>query len=149
MVTTERPEELARLDVFVGEWTVEADIPSVGVMGGARSVFEWTLDGRFLVQRTETPIAEAPDAMMLVAPDPATGGYTQHYFDDRGIVRVYAMSFDGTVWRLLRETADFSPLPFRQRFTARVDGDTIAGAWEKSTDGTTWEHDLTLTYRRT
>ncbi|HEY3506603.1 MAG TPA: hypothetical protein VGN37_27920 [Actinocatenispora sp.] len=139
---------LARLDVFVGEWDVSADFPTMGEMAGAVSTFEWTLDGRFLVQRNETPIPEAPDGLMVVAAD--GDGYTQHYFDSRGVVRVYRMSFDGEQWRLWRDTADFSPLDFRQRFTGRFDaaGDTITGAWETSADGTTWEHDFTLTYRR-
>lgn len=143
-----RPAALARLDVFVGEWEVSADFPSLGVLTGATSTFEWTLDGRFLVQRSVTPVAEAPDGLMVVAVD--GDGYTQHYFDSRGVVRLYEMEFDGEVWRLLRAKPDFSPLDFRQRFTARfgADRDTITGAWEKSTDGSAWEHDFTLTYRR-
>lgn len=143
-------EALERLDVLVGEWEVEADLPGPPAPA-VRSVFEWTLDGRFLVQRTEIPIPGAPDSMAIVAVDPETGAYTQHYFDSRGVVRVYAMSLADGVWRLLREAPDFSPLAFRQRFTGHVgdDGDTIRGTWEKSMAGsTTWEHDFTLIYRR-
>jgi hypothetical protein len=145
-----RQEALERLDVLVGEWVVEADFPGLATPA-AHSVFEWTLDGQFLVQRTAISIAEAPDSMAIVAVDPETGEYTQHYFDSRGVVRLYAMSFADGVWRLLRETPDFSPLAFRQRFTGHLgdDGDTIRGAWETSTDGsTTWKQDFTLTYRR-
>ncbi|MFF1680511.1 hypothetical protein ACFVYG_31315 [Streptomyces sp. NPDC058256] len=143
-------EALARLDVFVGEWAVEADFPGQAVPAG-RSVFEWTLGGRFLVQRTEIPVAEAPDSMAVVAVDPETGEYTQHYFDSRGVVRLYAMSFADGVWQLLREAPDFSPLAFRQRFTGQVgdDGNTIHGGWEISNDGSAaWEQDFALTYRR-
>jgi hypothetical protein len=146
----ERQEALAQLDVFVGEWELEADLPGQAVPRG-RSVFEWTLDGRFLVQRTEVPVAEAPDSMAIVAADPETGEYTQHYFDSRGVVRSYAMSFVDGVWQLLREAADFSPLAFRQRFTGHFseDGNTIRGGWELSHDGSAaWEHDFALTYRR-
>ena len=146
----ERQEVLKRLDVLVGEWVVEADFPGVDTPPG-RSVFEWTLDGRFLVQRTEIPIDGAPDSMAIIAADPETGEYTQHYFDSRGVVRVYAMSFADGVWRLLREAPDFSPLAFRQRFTGRVgdDGDSIHCRWEISKDGsTTWELDFGLTFRR-
>ncbi|WP_461071165.1 hypothetical protein [Streptomyces pseudoechinosporeus] len=145
-----RQEALERLDVLVGEWEVEADFPGLAAPA-ARSVFEWTLDGRFLVQRTEIPQTEVPDSMAIVAVDPETGAYTQHYFDSRGVVRVYAMTFAGGVWRLLRETPDFSPLPFRQRFTGQVgdDGNTIRGVWEKSYDSSAaWEKDFELTYRR-
>ncbi|MFD9194242.1 hypothetical protein ACFWCA_39315 [Streptomyces phaeochromogenes] len=145
-----RQEALERLDVLVGEWVVEADFPGLDT-SAARCVFEWTLDGRFLVQRTEISLAEAPDSMAIIAADPETGAYTQHYFDSRGVARLYAMSFAGGVWRLLREAPDFSPLDFRQRFTGHVgdDGTTIRGSWETShDDGATWEHDFTLTYRR-
>jgi hypothetical protein len=145
-----RQEPLARLDVLVGEWVVEADFPGQSVPAG-RSVFEWTLDGRFLVQRTEVPIPEAPDSVAIIAVDPETGEYTQHYFDSRGVVRLYAMSFTDGVWRLLREVPDFSPLGFRQRFAGHVsdDGNTIRGAWEISNDSSAaWEQDFALTYRR-
>lgn len=70
-----RQEALERLDVLVGEWVVEADFPGLDTPA-ARCVFEWTLDGRFLVQRTEIPVAEAPDSMAIIAADPETGAYT-------------------------------------------------------------------------
>ncbi|WP_405623185.1 hypothetical protein [Streptomyces sp. NBC_00076] len=146
-----RQESLRRLDVLVGAWGVEADFPGLAAPV-AHSVFEWTLDGRFLIQHTKIPIAEAPDSMAIIAVDPETGAYTQHYFDSRGVVRLYAMTFADGMWRLLRETPDFSPLAFRQRFTGDVDddGDTIHGTWETSPTGgpAAWERDFTVTYRR-
>jgi hypothetical protein len=157
-VTQTRADALARLDVFVGDWTVEPRFPGQQQAppgpGGAvmaRSRFEWALDGQFLLQHTEVPIPEAPDSLAIVAADPQTGGYTQHYYDSRGVARLYAMSFTDGVWTLIRESPDFSPLDFRQRFTGTFseDGNTITGAWEKSAaDGGAWEHDFALTYRR-
>lgn len=78
------------------------------------------------------------------------GAYTQHYYDSRGVVRLYAMSLADGVWTLTRESADFTPLDFRQRFTGTFseDGNTISGAWEKDVSGDGWEHDFALTYRR-
>ncbi|MCD9872685.1 hypothetical protein [Streptomyces guryensis] len=149
MDATERQEALKRLDVLVGEWVVEAEFPGLEVPPG-RSVFEWTLDGQFLVQRTEAP-NPAPDSMAVVAVDPETGGYTQHYYDARGVVRLYAMTFAEGAWQLLRETPDFSPLDFRQRFTAQVgeDGDSIRGVWEMWRDGSEgYQRDFSLSYRR-
>jgi hypothetical protein len=75
----------------------------------------------------------------------------QHYFDSRGVVRLYEMTFDGTTWQLLRTKPDVTPLEFSQRYvgTFAPDGDTIEGAWETSDDlGATWEHDFELIYRR-
>lgn len=69
--------------------------------------------------------------------------YLQHYFDSRGIARVYQMSFENGVWKLWRDTADFSPLDLLQRFTGTLsaDGETIEGNWEICHDGSTWETD--------
>ena len=114
-----RADALARLNVFVGEWVVEARFPGDGDAPAARSTFEWALDRQFLTQRTEVPVPEAPDGLMIVSADPETGAYTQHYYDSRGVVRIYAMSLADGVWTLTRESPDFTPLDFRQRFTGR------------------------------
>ena len=88
-----------------------------------RSRFEWALDGQFLLQRTEISVPEAPDSLTIVSVDLRTGAYTQHYFDSRGVVRLYAMSLADGVWTLTRESSDFSPLDFRQRFTGTFSDD--------------------------
>jgi hypothetical protein len=152
MSEQDRPDALARLDVFVGEWALEARFPDAtdGTGPEARATFEWTLDGRFLVQRTHVPVPEAPDSLIIVFADPQTGGYSQHYYDSRGVLRRYGMSLDAGVWRLVRDAPDFSPLDFCQRFIGTFSDDrtTINGVWEKSFDGASWSHDFALTYRR-
>lgn len=57
---------------------------------------------------------------------------------------------DGT-WRLWRDEPDLSPLHFQQRYTGTFsdDGQAIEGAWEINHDGSTWEHDFELGYRKT
>lgn len=146
-----RTAALEPLDALIGEWTTELDFPGAppsDVRG--HTVFEWTLDGRFLVQRTEIPLAEAPDSIIVVSPDHDGDGFTQHYFDSRGVVRLYAMTFRDGKWTLLRTSPDFTPLSFSQRFTGKLEdgGDTIRGRWETSRDGSSWEHDFHLIYRR-
>ena len=142
---------LERLNPFVGEWELEVSFPHPPETR-ARAVFEWALDGHFLVQRTEiTEVPEAPDSISLIGVDPRTDGLSQHYFDSRGVIRVYAMTFDDGVWTLLRDSPDFSDLSFWQRYsgTFSEDGATIAGSWEMSQDeGATWEKDFDLVYRR-
>lgn len=163
-MTENRADALARLDVFIGDWLMEARFPgpqpppsgAAGTPGAggsgalARCRFEWALGGRFLLQHTEIPVPEVPDSLAIVGTDLRTGGYTQHYYDSRGVVRLYAMGLADGVWTLTRESPDFSPLDFRQRFTATISDDesTITGAWEKCPDGGEWEHDFALTYRR-
>jgi hypothetical protein len=139
--------EMEPLTPLVGEWNVETSLGDVR----ARTTFEWTLDGRFLVQRSEIELAEAPDALSVIASDAEHGGFTQHYFDSRGVVRVYAMTFEGGVWTLLRERPDFTPLNFSQRYVGEFsdDGDTITGRWERGESlGAPLQHDFDLNYTR-
>jgi len=127
-VTGKRADALARLDVFVGEWVVEARSPgdqpaplsAAGDGPQARSWFQWAVDRQFLLQRTEVPVPGAPDSLTIVSADPQTGAYPQHYYDSRGVVRLYAMTFADGVWTLTRELPDFTPLDFRQRFYGHV-----------------------------
>jgi hypothetical protein len=146
-----RPPNLVALDVFLGEWRVEASIPLIGPAPiEGRMLFEWTLDGQFLMQRSTVSHPDAPDSMAIIGPDGAADNYLQHYFDSRGIARVYAMNLSNGVWTLIRETADFSELKFSQRFigTFSEDTHTITAAWETSQDGVKWDHDFDLAYRR-
>jgi len=68
------------------------------------------------------------------------------YSDDRGVSRIYRMSFEDAHWRMWRDTSEFS-----QRFQAQLDRDarTIRGRWEKSIDGgANWEHDFNIDHIR-
>jgi hypothetical protein len=131
---------LEALEALLGDWVLGDPAAPVG-----RASFCWLEGRRFLVQRWSVDIPEAPDGIAIIGEDPAGGGLLQHYFDSRGIARVYGMSLEGGVWRLWRDGEDFS-----QRFagTLSEDGSTISGAWEIAHDGSTWEHDLDLVYTR-
>jgi hypothetical protein len=147
----QRVAQLARLEPFVGEWRIEAPAFSLApeLADKARVSFAWTLGGAFLLQRSSIPVPEAPDGLSVIGPD-SGGGYTQHYFDSRGIARLYVMTFDGRGWTLERHSQDFSPLAFHQRWIGafNADASTIAGRWETSQDGHVWELDFELVYRR-
>ena len=146
-------ESLASLEPLVGEWSMAAafEPPTPPVDAGARVSFSWMPGCRFLVERWEVPIPEAPDGIAIIGADPERPGrYLQHYFDSRGVARVYKMTLQEGVWKLWRDEPDFSPLDFEQRYTGGFseDGRTIDGAWEICHDGTTWEHDFGLTYTK-
>ena len=144
--------DLAALQPLVGEWRMVAVFENLPPTDAdARVTFEWLPGETFLVERWQIPVPEAPDGIAIIGADPERpGGYLQHYFDSRGVARVYKMSFEDGVWKLWRESADFSPLDFSQRYTGTFsdDGKTIAGRWEISHDHETWEHDFDLTYSR-
>ncbi len=138
------------LNQFVGEWEMEVAFPGASPMGGARTTFEWMTGGRLLVQRWEIPIPEAPDGLAIYGYDELRGTLLQHYFDARGVVRIYEMTLEHGVWRLERNREDFSPLNFSQRFTGTFseDGNTIVGTWEIAHDHSTYEKDFDLAYRK-
>jgi hypothetical protein len=139
-----------RLAPLVSEWTLRVTFPGAPPVEGGSMVFEWLKGRRFLVQRWEVPVPEAPDGVAVIGFDEGRGTLLQHYFDSRGVARVYQMRLDDGVWRLWRDEPDFSPLDFAQRFTGTFsdDGERITGRWEIAHDGFTWEHDFDLTYFR-
>jgi hypothetical protein len=135
------------LDIFVGVWKMAASLdPETSEPTPAETSFEW-LDGRqFLIQRWHVDHPDAPDGIAVIGYGNDRATYLQHYFDSRGVERVYEMGFADRVWKLSRTSPELS-----QRFTGAFDetGDTITGDWECSTDGSVWTHDFELTYTRT
>jgi hypothetical protein len=133
-----------RLQPFVGEWRVQTSL------GDARATttFEWTLGGAFLLQRSEIDLPEAPDGLCVIAADGEA--FTQHYFDSRGVVRTYAMTFDGRTWTLTRLEPEITPQTWLQRFVGEFSGDRIVGRWEKTEPGESeFSLDFDVTYTRT
>ena len=151
MTTNADESPMARLAPFIGTWNVNAVFPDrpEGV-GTGRMVFEWGPGEAFLMQRWETSLAGFPEAITVVGVDESRDAYLQHYFDSRGVARLYQMRFDNLEWSLIRTTADFTELGFAQRYTGRFSDDlaTIRGTWESSGDGTTWSHDFELIHTR-
>jgi hypothetical protein len=143
---TENDPNLEKLDVFVGVWRMTSSFAPEGEGPEAETSFEWLEGRRFLVQRWRVEHPAAPDGIAVIGWDDERGTYLQHYFDSRGVARAYEMSFADGVWKLWRIVPGFS-----QRFAGTFDesGDTIAGTWESSSDGSTWERDFDLTYTRT
>jgi hypothetical protein len=138
---------IERLEPLVGEWKLEADIPGAEDVR-ATAVFEWILGGTFLQERSEVDHPAAPNGVCIISANADGGGFTQHYFDDRGVVRVYEMKFGDGHWELLRVKPDFTPLDFSQRYVGQLsdDGRRIEGRWETSNDGQSWELDFHLNY---
>ena len=110
-----------------------------------RTTFEWLVGGGYMIQRAQMEDPAFPGGVMVVGPRAAGGDVVQHYFDSRGVARIYEISPEDGVLRLWRDDADFA-----QRYTGRLssDGATIDGAWERSDDGVAWVPDFDLTYRK-
>ena len=144
-------DALQHLEPFLGAWSMEAigpNTPPTDVRGHV--TFEWLPGGGSSSSAGRSPFRPRPTASPSSASIRDRGSYLQHYFDSRGVARVYEMGFTDGVWTLSRSEPDFSPLDFRQRWTGTFspDGNTIAGRWEICHDGVTWEHDFDLRYER-
>ena len=135
---------MEEFDAFVGEWTTEATHPAVpDTVVHGRAVFEWLEGRRFLINRARNDHPDFPDSISIIGP--ADEGIAMHYFDSRGVHRIYLASFDERVLRLSRDVPGFS-----QRFAGEFaeDGNAITGLWKLSRDDSTWNDDLAITYRR-
>jgi hypothetical protein len=150
-----RPDPLGCL---VGTWTTEATHPAMpGVVVRGTVVVEWLEGERFLIHRARTDHPDFPDALSVIghmgrdragSEDPGDGDESRlrmHYFDSRGVFRVYEVSVDAAAWRWWRDAPGFS-----QRFTGLIsaDGDTIDGRSQLCQNGVDWADDLQITYRR-
>jgi hypothetical protein len=148
-------QENERLEVLIGAWSMAVVMPGekrpdVLPDVGARVTFEWMGDKAFVVERWTVPIPEAPDGLAVIGWDERRGTFLQHYFDERGVARVYEMSLGGGVWKAERTKPDFSPFDFSQRFSGAFteDGKRIDGTWEIADDHKTWKKDFDLIYTR-
>jgi hypothetical protein len=137
---TGRNPKLTALEALVGTWVLGDPSAPVG-----RTSFSWLEGGHFLVQRWTVDIPGAPDGLAVIGEDATTGELVQHYYDSRGVARVYQLRLEGGTWRLWRDGPDFW-----QRFTGTLaeDGTSIAGTWDSSPDGSSWQHDFDLLYTR-
>lgn len=139
-----RNEALQKLDVLVGAWTLTMSdawfLEPAGTEVHGSATIEWSGDA-FVNVRSEL----GGELTLVLGRSDAHDAYTALYHDDRGVCRVFAMTFDGTLWTLTREDPDFY-----QRFVADVEQDRIAGRWEASEDeGRTWRKDFDLVFDRT
>lgn len=132
---------LKQLEVLIGEWEVE--VPEFPGQRG-RATFEWLEDGAYLRFHADAP-NPAPSATLIIGRDESSGTYTVLHYDSRGVSRVYQMSFEEGIWKIWRQAPGFC-----QRFSGTLsrDGSSIRATWEKSPDGSSWDHDFDLIYSK-
>jgi hypothetical protein len=111
-----------------------------------RTTFEWLEGGGFLIQRSWVDRPEFSNGICVIGATGPDGGLQQHYFDSRGVARLYEMTLEDRVWTLFREGPDWP-----QRYIGELseDGNTITGRLELGTElGAPLKHDFDLTYTR-
>ena len=128
---------LDALQLFIGEWSVEGRhvaFPDTVVRG--RSVFEWWGDRTFLMHRSTFHHPDFPDSISVIGATQPDGGLAQHYFDSRGVHRLFAMTFERGVWTLERKAVGPKDFDQRMRATFSADGRTITAEAEARDAGT-------------
>jgi hypothetical protein len=141
---------MSSLEPLVGSWEVtlrnawflepaDLEVPghaTVEWLHDAFVIFRWTMDDQ---------VGDATSEMVLaIGRSDAQEAFTALYKDERGVSRVFTMTFEGGRWTLLRKDPDMY-----QRFIADVASDRISGRWEASDDqGATWRKDFDLEFVR-
>jgi hypothetical protein len=161
MPTTTPGPELRLLDSLLGHWISEATHPAFpGVIVRGEVNVEWLEGERFLIHRARTDHPDFPDAISIIgytdrdridktaagnAATVADSKLTMHYFDSRGVFRLYDFTIDTKSYRFERLAPGFS-----QRLTGTFadHGNTIIGRSQLCQDDVTWKDDLQITYRR-
>jgi hypothetical protein len=140
---------LDRLTPLIGEWDLEITSMSFradpSAVDRGHSSFAWLEGGGFLIQHSEISASDFPRSTAVMGPDDEAETYRMLYYDSRGVSRIYRMTFSGKIWTLWRDFPGFS-----QRFHGMFseDGRIITAYWERSSDGSNWEHDFALTYTK-
>lgn len=144
-----RNEAMSELAVLSGQWRttmgdawfLEDGLEVPGVASG-----EWLHDSLLVLRwQNQGGVGDATsDMVVVIGRSDAQDSFTALYHDERGVCRVFAMTFGDGRWALEREDPDMF-----QRFVAEVGSDRIVGRWEASEDrGTTWRKDFDLVFDR-
>ena len=138
-------DAMRRLEPMVGEWDVTLThawfLDSLDTEVRGTATVEWYADA-FLLLRGSFPTRSGEQggsawAMAFSHNDPHDA-FVALYSDDRGVSRVFGMTFARGEWTLLREDPDF-----HQRIVMRLGEDRIDMRADASEDaGATWRKDL-------
>jgi hypothetical protein len=140
-----RNEAVADLDVLIGDWDLTISgmwfLESLDIEQHGQATFEWLGDA-FVVMRAT--LENEPTWDFVFGHSDAASTRYALYHDNRGVNRLFVMTFGAGEWTMERTDPDF-----HQRFIATVGRDEVDGRWEASDDdGLTWRKDLDLRFQR-
>ena len=137
---------LEPFSVLIGSWNATGThglLPDVTLHG--HTSFEWLENGAFLMMRSEIDEPQVPSAIAIIGSDESTAECFMLYFDERGVARKCQVTLRDHIWKWWRDAPGFSQ---RYEGTVTDGGNTIIGKGELSRDGSSWDQDLDLTYKR-
>jgi hypothetical protein len=136
---------------LIGEWHGEGEIPIEPPMTISVDATVERM-GEFVVFRSKGHPADVPDNVSIIGGAPDGEPQPMHYFDARGIERLYMTVLEGTTWKIWWAPGEDWSGPngpgFNQRFIGEIsaDGKTIEGRWERGMGdaGNEWETDFPI-----
>lgn len=106
------------------------------------TTIEWLYDTYLVMRNTDAD--KKPNDIWIIGYSDPQKKYQMFYHDQRGVARIFNMSFDGKTILFLREDEDFY-----QRITFQIKSDSIHSVAEASDDkGKTWRKDLEMAHVR-
>ena len=146
---------MKQFEPLIGEWQTEGEIPIDPPLKISGTTTIEPL-GAFIVIRTVGEPVEVPDSISIVGGASKGEAQPMHYFDSRGVQRLYLTSVKGSTWTIWRAPGEDWNGPhgpgFNQRFIGDIspDGGSIDGRWERGMGeaGDQWETDFPIRYSR-
>ena len=140
---------------LIGDWHGEGVFPSEPPMEMAAEARIERM-GEFIVFSSKGEPADLPDSVSIIGGAPDGEPQPMHYFDARGVKRLFMTALEGSTWKIWRAPGEDWNGPdgpgFSQRFIGEIspDAKTIEGRWERGTGdaGDEWELDFPFTYVR-
>ena len=145
---------MERFERLIGTWHGEGDFPDPPMHLVSDAIFERL--GPFFIFRSTGRPAEVPDSISIIGGAPDGEPQPMHYFDSRGVKRLFLTTVEGSTWRIWRAPGEDWNGPdgpgFNQRFFGEIspDGRTIDSRWERGLgpNGEQWELDFPMVYVR-
>ena len=111
---------------LIGEWHGEGELPiDPPLKMSAETMIERL--GEFVVIRSVGEPAELPDTISIVGGAPDGEPQPMHYFDSRGVKRLFLMTLDGSTWTIWRAPGEDWNGPdgpgFNQRYIGEISAD--------------------------
>jgi hypothetical protein len=140
---------------LIGEWRVEGEIPldpPMKITGEAKI----ERLGAFIVFSSVLEQEVVPDSISIIGGAPDGEPQPMHYFDSRGVQRLFLVTVEGSTWKTWRAPGEDWNGPngpgFNQRFIGEIsaDGKTIKVRIERGMGpaGDQWEIDFPINYYR-
>jgi hypothetical protein len=127
------------LDRLLGIWDVAMDHHAVDGIAAGQHVYERVLDGAFVGARWALDNPAFPDAQALMTDE------VMHYFDVRGVIRVFEVTWTEDGWTLVLLSPEFS----QRMVSAFVGPDEVRTEGFLSEDlGETWNYDFVMELSR-